>query len=627
MKIPEPQPSPTGEGSPLESEFIRSFFINLGLTAFSVLLFAGSFPNLLFERGLPFLAWIAYAPIFILLHRVSLGASVFWGCLHGYASYTLFNYWLAAFHPLAGLIVGCMFFVYNAVLFFFLRLALILFPKRAFLVQWVLWMAYEYLRTKGFLGYSYGVTGYSQWRVIPLIQIANIFGVWGVSALVVFPSIWLAPAAQFFREFSRKDAKDAKDAKGRGEAGSREQGAGSKEEGRDKKESRDAHQKQPLLSPFAFFAPLRPLREVFSGKSAPKAPASGLLISFFVWLAALIASLIYGFVQPTDFSVEKQVRIALIQHNTDPWKGGIEEYKDNLVVLKRLSNEALATEPRPDMVVWSETAFVPRIYWHETYRDDHSSWLLVRELMEYLSAQEVPFLIGNDDARKDPAKNPNAKEGHRVDYNAAILFEKGRETGIYRKLHLVPFTEYFPYQKQFPSIHRALLNADTHFWEKGTEAKVFDGPGFTFSTPICFEDTFGYLSRKFAQNGAQIIINMSNDAWSRSLPAQNQHLSMAVFRAVENRRSLVRATSSGQTCGITPNGRVLAMAKPFTEAALVVAIPVVKGDTVYIRWGDFLAVGFTVAAVFLLLFGTIAHIIRKHGKAGRVLDGLETKRR
>jgi apolipoprotein N-acyltransferase len=541
MKTFEPQPNPKGEGSPLARVPIKSFFINLGLTALSVLLFAGSFPNLLVEDGLPFLAWIAYAPIFLLLRRVSLGASVFWGALFGYTAYGLFNYWLTAFHPLAGLIVNGIYLVYNAALFFFLKLALVFFPKRGYLVQWLIWMAYEYLRTRGFLGYSYGITGYSQWRMIPLIQIANIFGVWGVSALVVFPSVWL----------------------------------GNK-----------VHTKTLLLTPYS-------------------------LLPFFIWLAALIASLIYGLAQPADYSAEKQVNIALIQHNTDPWRGGIEEYRANITVLKRLSNEALAAQPKPDMVVWSETAFVPRIYWHETYRDDPSSWLLVKELMDYLATQTVPFVIGNDDARKEPAKNPKANEGYRVDYNAAMLFEKGRETGIYRKLHLVPFTEHFPYEKQLPFMHRILVNADTHFWEKGTEAKVFQGPGFAFSTPICFEDTFGYISRKFAQNGAEIIVNLSNDAWSKSLPAQNQHLSMAVFRAAELRRSMVRATASGQTCGITPNGRVVALAKPFTEAALVVAIPVVKGDTVYTRRGDFLAVGFTVAAFSLLLFGAIVGIIKK----------------
>jgi apolipoprotein N-acyltransferase len=192
-----------------------------------------------------------------------------------------------------------------------------------------------------------------------------------------------------------------------------------------------------------------------------------------------------------------------------------------------------------------------------------------------------------------------------------MLFEKGKNTALYRKLHLVPFTEHFPYQKQFPFIYKTLINADTHFWEKGAEAAVFSLPGFTFSAPICFEDTFGYLSRKFVQNGADVIVNLSNDAWSGSLPAQNQHLSMAVFRAVENRRSMVRATASGQTCGILPSGRVIAMAPPFAEAWLTVEIPLVKGDTVYTHQGDFLAIGFLFAAIILLIIGGILCIVRK----------------
>jgi len=540
---------------------VRSFFVNLALTALSVLLFAGSFPNPLMEHGFPFFAWIAYAPVFLVLYRVSLGASIFWGALYGYTAYTLFNYWLTAFHPLAGLIVGCIYLVFNAALFFFLKLAIVLFPRRGYLVQWVVWLAYEYLRTKGFLGYSYGITGYSQWRMIPLIQIANIFGIWGVSALVVFPSTWLG-------KILTTELHGVTRSKG------------------------DFHTINSVK--------LRVLR--------------GFLFPIFIWAAALIAALCYGFLSPADYSSAPKTNIALIQHNTDPWKGGIPEYRNNYNILKRLSDEALAAQPKPDMVVWSETAFVPRIYWHETYRDDQPSWLLVKELLEYLAAQDVPFVIGNDDARKDPAKNPHAHEAYRVDYNAVMLYERGKLAGLYRKLHLVPFTENFPYEKQLPLIHRALVNADTHFWERGTEATVFTGPGFTFSTPICFEDTFGYLSRRFVQNGAEVIVNLSNDAWSKSLPAQNQHLSMAVFRAVENGRSMVRATASGQTCGITPNGKVIALAPPFTESWLTVAVPIVKGDTLYTRWGDYLAAGFTIMAVSLLLFGGIFSIITNRRK-------------
>jgi apolipoprotein N-acyltransferase len=86
---------------------------------------------------------------------------------------------------------------------------------------------------------------------------------------------------------------------------------------------------------------------------------------------------------------------------------------------------------------------------------------------------------------------------------------------------------------------------------------------------------------------------------------------MAVFRAVENRRSVVRATASGQTCGIAPDGRIIALAPPFTEARLTVAIPVIKGDsTVYTRRGDFLAVMFCAAAAVLLISGGVVYSIR-----------------
>jgi apolipoprotein N-acyltransferase len=362
------------------------------------------------------------------------------------------------------------------------------------------------------------------------------------------------------------------------------------------------------------FATQKTLREkgVFLRNFCVFAQGKSERIAVIAWAAALVAALVYGFTSPSDFSSKPHVNIALIQHNTDPWKGGIAEYRNNFNTLRRLSDEALAADPQPDLVVWSETAFVPRIYWHETYRDDPASWVLVKELLDYLAEQDVPFIIGNDDARRDPAINPNAAEGYRIDYNAALLYEKGVNTAIYRKLHLVPFTEHFPYQKQFPGIHRALLEADTHFWEKGSDATVFQGPGFTFSTPICFEDTFGYLSRMFVQNGADIIVNISNDAWSASLPAQNQHLGIAVFRAVENRRSMVRSTSSGQTCGIAPNGKITAMAPPFTESWLTVAVPVVRDEhTVYTRRGDFLAIGFSLAAALLLIFGGASCIMGK----------------
>jgi apolipoprotein N-acyltransferase len=174
-----------------------------------------------------------------------------------------------------------------------------------------------------------------------------------------------------------------------------------------------------------------------------------------------------------------------------------------------------------------------------------------------------------------------------VDFNAAILFDKGRMVDTYRKLHLVPFTESFPFKNSLPGIYNWLKNADTHFWEKGDVYTVFEADGVRFSTPICFEDTFGSLCRDFFRHGAQVLVNITNDAWSFSVPCAMQHMSMAVFRAVENKRSVVRSTNAGITCIIDPNGRIVKRLAPFVEGYLVGDVPVYTAETTpYTRWGD-----------------------------------------
>ncbi|MDR0908935.1 MAG: hypothetical protein LBM77_04130 [Spirochaetaceae bacterium] len=166
--------------------------IDIGLLVLGCFLFAGSFPNPLVINGIPILAWFAFIPIFLLLMRIPLWASPIYGGVYGYLSFTLFNYWLGAFHPLAGIIVGLIYFVWNLISFFAMSLALKFFPKKGYLILPFIWLAYEYLRIQGFLGYPYGIIGYSQWEFLPLIQVASVFGVWAVSLLVVFPQAVIA---------------------------------------------------------------------------------------------------------------------------------------------------------------------------------------------------------------------------------------------------------------------------------------------------------------------------------------------------------------------------------------------------------------------------------------------------
>ncbi|MBO5124713.1 MAG: apolipoprotein N-acyltransferase [Spirochaetaceae bacterium] len=534
--------------------------IALSLLVISIILFALPQPNLLTVQGIPFLAYFALVPVFLLVRFVSWKTVWLFGIAYGVGAYCLFTYWLATFHPLGIFVISFMYGLYLMVAFPLLKAAASLFPKWGWLVQGVVWCAYDFVKTLGFSGFHYGVLSYSHWRWTPLIQIVDVVGVWGLDALITFTSAWFT--AVIVDAYRNRDV----------------EGCGCR-----------------------FRALVRAL----------PAACRGHWISGCCWLVVFAGVLVYGFVSPVDYSQETQVEVALIQQNSDPWVGGMTAYQRDLRTLMRLSDQALAQNPQVDFVVWPETAFVPRIAWHYRHRYERDKFQLVQELLQYLDRAPVPFVIGNDHGVDGV--------GNRIlDYNAVLLFKPGENTlpptpDIYGKMKLVPFTEYFPFDKQFPQLYQMLLNGDTHMWEPGVEPVVFEVDGLRFSTPICFEDTFGFVGRRFVNAGAQAFVNLSNDAWSKSLACQYQHLSMAVFRSVENRVPTVRSTTTGQTCIIDPNGRILAMAEPFVETYLVGSIPVLDKTekTVYTRLGDYVGVIFALAAILLLLAGLLARMLRK----------------
>lgn len=538
-------------------KLLRTTAGEVGLLLLSAVLFALAHPSLANQWGLGPVAFVAVAPLFLVLRRAGWVQVVLYGALYGYVSYALYNYWLATFHPLAIIIVPVIYMGYLLALFPLLKLADHLFSRYGYLVQVLLWVGYEFAKSLGFLGYSYGTLGYTQYRWLNFIQIAGITGVWGVSLLVVTAS---ALAGRLLAA-----SLDAREAPWEGAVLARFW--------------RD--QRIPVLC----------------------------------WVLLMAANVTYGAAARNDYHPERQWRVALIQQNIDPWRGGFYAYEKSLDILLQLSDAAL--QENPDIVIWSETSFVPGIDWHTRHRRDPKRFALVKRLRTYLDRQTVPFVVGNDDGQLERTEDGE----QRVDYNAAILFEEGEIVRTYRKIRLVPFTESFPFRKQLPGIYQWLKDADTHFWKQGTEYVVFDSgtgdaPGVRFSTPICFEDTFGYLGREFVRHGAQVLVNMTNDSWSFSVPAEVQHMMMGVFRAVENRRSMVRSTNGGMTVTIDPDGRIMDMLEPFTADYLIGTVPVVDGaPTLYTRWGDWFGVATLLAGLGLLVAGAalrLAQAARRH---------------
>ena len=261
-----------------------------------------------------------------------------------------------------------------------------------------------------------------------------------------------------------------------------------------------------------------------------------------------------------------------------------------------LTREALKkTVVKPDIIVWSENAF------RYPYTKDSIRYkknpvgdpfdLFLREI-------DTPILIGSPYIL-DP-KTYSA-------LNAVILVSpEGKILKYYGKTHPVPFAENVPFWNvtAVRSFFNSVLGIMSEGWSIGKPNVIFEvtnkkGETITFGSPVCFEDAFPYIARGFFKHGADILINLSNDSWSKTISGETQHYAAALFRAVENRRTLVRSTNAGVTAVIDPYGYGRNMFPLFVSAARTVKIPVYKSaPTFAMRFGDWFPI-----LLFILLTG------------------------
>jgi apolipoprotein N-acyltransferase len=139
------------------------------------------------------------------------------------------------------------------------------------------------------------------------------------------------------------------------------------------------------------------------------------------------------------------------------------------------------------------------------------------------------------------------------------MFDKaGIPSGVYNKLHLVPFGEFLPGRRQFPWLVKILPIED---FTPGRQYKMFsllnkNGEALEVGVLICFEDIFSDLASTFVRRGADVLVNITNDAWFGDTSSPYQHLASSIFRAVENRVYVARAANTGISCIIDDAGRI-----------------------------------------------------------------------
>jgi apolipoprotein N-acyltransferase len=188
--------------------------------------------------------------------------------------------------------------------------------------------------------------------------------------------------------------------------------------------------------------------------------------------------------------------------------------------------------------------------------------------------------------------------------NSAVVVDlEGHEILQYDKMHLVPFGEYVP-AWAFPD-KIGKITAEVGNFVPGTSYRVAQTPEGTIGIFICYEDIFPQLVRRIALAGAQVLVNISNDAWYGDSAAAYQHLEMARFRAIENHRYLLRATNDGITALIDPYGRVEKRIARHRTMVLPANFSYCRGQTFYTKRGDVFAWLCAALAVVMVLGAAI----------------------
>ena len=183
--------------------------------------------------------------------------------------------------------------------------------------------------------------------------------------------------------------------------------------------------------------------------------------------------------------------------------------------------------------------------------------------------------------------------------SAALISPAGDWAARYDKVHLVPFGEYVPFKSIF--VFAQKLTREVGDFNPGTSRQPLSAGGNRLGVFICYESIFPDEIRQFARNGAQVLVNISNDGWFGPTGAPGQHLNMARLRAIENRRWVLRATNTGITTVIDPFGRLIASAPRNQRIALNAPYALINDTTFYARHVDWFAYSCAIIGVAGLL--------------------------
>lgn len=476
-----------------------------------------------------FAAWFALVPLLMGVQNTSPSNAFRLGLISGLAHYLTLLYWIVVvlehygnlniLIALFSLLLLSLYLSLYTALFFTLASRLGDSWRDPFLMA-CYWVGLEYLKAHLLTGFPWCLIGYSQYELLPIIQVADLFGVYGISFLIVLVNGLL------FRIFRR--------------------------------------------------LPLGGVGTIFKWE---------LPVVFLL----LMATWSYGHYRIPWIQVHGQgthpVKAALVQANIDQSVKWDPAYQQATIdTYFRLTRSTRSFHP--DLIVWPETA-VPFFFQEQS---------TFSQGMISLAEESGAILVFGSPAY--------ARHGRAVSYfnRAYLIAPKSREILDYDKNHLVPFGEYVPFKKYLPFIHRLVEAAgDFASGERVTPLKTGD---LSLGVLICFEAIFPEMARAVVKDGANVLVNLTNDAWFGRTSAPYQHLRMAVFRAIENRRPMIRAANTGFSAVVAPTGAIQSQSDLFVEEVLKDSVtPAAFPLTFYTRFGDLFAKALLVIAIAHLLYG------------------------
>jgi apolipoprotein N-acyltransferase len=315
-------------------------------------------------------------------------------------------------------------------------------------------------------------------------------------------------------------------------------------------------------------------------------------------MAAIVGALVFGLRAAQVSPSAKPLRVAAVQSNVPQHQKFDPQFTRKIFDrFRRLSEIALRSNPPPDLLVWPESSMPGPVL------ADKESYKFV---MDLAASADTDVLLGTIDEQNGDV------------YNAAILVSDGGErVQLYRKVHLVPFGEFVPGRHTVPLLARIVGDQVPGDFKAGKEHTVFTltNGDVQVAPLICFEDTIGELTREFVlptetNPGANLLVDVTNDAWFQHSAGSHQHLANAIFRCVETRRPMLRAANTGVTCFINQFGRVTQELRDetgstFAEGVLTgdINVPTEQELTFYVRHGELFAqacAAITLIAIVLL---------------------------